>query len=111
MSKQRPQAIPAWAQRERLSDLTWIGANMHLFWPAAQEQYQARGRGAIVVDTVHRPLAQAGNPFTYLDVAELAALDERDAVRMARAYDPARQVVILLLKGDRSSVYRLGVVR
>ena len=84
---------------------------MHLFWAAAQSQYQARGRGAIVVDTVHRPSADGGNPFTYLDVAELEALAERDAVRMVLAYDPARQVVILLLKGDRSSVYRLGVVR
>ncbi len=43
--------IPDWAKEERASDLAWIAENRTSFWPAAQAQFAAQGRGVVVVDT------------------------------------------------------------
>jgi hypothetical protein len=90
--------------------MAWIVENMHVFWPAAQQQYQEHGRGAIVVDTMSRPTG-AGHPFTYYPQAQVNETDDVDAQRMVREYDPQNEVVIMLLKPhDRVSVYRVGVI-
>jgi hypothetical protein len=102
--------MPAWAKRERGSDLIWITENMHVFWPAAQKQYQQHGRGAVVVDTTSRPTG-AGHPFTYYPQAQVNETEDEDAQRMVREYDPQSEMVIILLKPqDRVSVYRVGVI-
>jgi hypothetical protein len=107
MSKRRK--IPEWARQQRLSDMAWITENLHLFWPAAQQQYQALGRGAIVVDTTLRP-AGGGHPFTYYPQEQVDATDEEDLQRMVREYDPATEIVIAMLKSEeRESVYRVRV--
>lgn len=109
MRKRRPK-IPRWAKRERVSDMAWITENVHVFWPAAQKQYQALGRGAIVVDTTVRPTG-AGHPFTYYTQGQIDEMGDEDAQRMIREYDPNLEMVILLLKPrDRMSVYRIGVI-
>jgi hypothetical protein len=46
----------------------------------------------------------------YLDEARLEALDEPDALRMVRGYDPGWELVAVLLKSEqRVSTYRVGV--
>ena len=108
--------IPAWAVEQRLWDLSWIAENMHLFWPAAQTQYQAEGRGAIVVDTTHQPQANQGNPFLYCTEEQLSEeLGDDDVQRMVEQYAPQRELVVVLLKPVRRlSVYRVmlpGAIR
>ena len=109
MNNKRRRKIPAWARQERCSDMAWIAENVHVFWPAAQQQYQALGRGAIVVDTTLRPTG-AGHPFTYYNQEQINQTEDEDAQRMVREYDPETEMVIVLLKPqDRVSVYRMGV--
>jgi len=43
--------IPDWAREERQNDLAWIAENLPSFWPAAQAQFAAQGRGVVVIDT------------------------------------------------------------
>lgn len=101
--------IPPWAAEKRLWDLTWIAENMHLFWPVAQTRYQADGRGAIVVDTTHQPLADKGNPFIFCTQDQLSEeLGDDDVQRMVKQYDPQQGLVVVLLKPlQRLSVYRV----
>jgi len=101
--------IPNWAAQERGRDLTWIEENLHIFWPAAQSNYQEQGRGAIVVDTTARPTG-AGHPFTYLPELGIVQMRDQDALRMVRAYDPTWEFVTMLFKSqNRVSTYRVGV--
>jgi hypothetical protein len=109
MPKRRRPKVPAWARRERLSDMAWIAENVHVFWPAAQAQYQTLGGGALVVDTTVRPTG-AGHPFTYYPQAHLDQAGDEDARRMVSEYDPSAEMVVALLKPkDRMSVYRVRV--
>jgi hypothetical protein len=102
------RSIPVWAKRERTADMLWIAENMHVLWPAAQEQQKEKGRGAIVVDTTTQPAAGGGNPFAYLNGEELEKLGDEDARRMIAEYDPVKEIVIVLMKArGRSSAYRL----
>ena len=106
-SEQKP--LPEWARRERADDMRWIQANMHVFWPAAERSYAQQGRGAIVVDTTARPTG-AGNPFFYMTAAGVEELNDADALRMVKAYDPSWEMVAMLLKREqRVSTYRIGV--
>ena len=77
--------FPAWAERQRLDDLAWIGENFSLFWPAAQLGYEGLGRGAIVVDTTSRPTGE-GNPFLYLSQATAETTGDPDLQRMVGEY-------------------------
>jgi hypothetical protein len=106
---ERKSHIPPWAERERLSDMAWIGENLHVFWPAAQAAYEEEGRGAIVADTTVRPTGE-GHPFGYFSQQLVIAFGDRDAIRMVAAYDPEWQFVAMLLKpSNRVSTYRIGV--
>jgi hypothetical protein len=76
--------------------------------PAAREQYQALGRGAVVVDTTVNGWPHAGHPVWYLPEKELEPLDEPDVKRMLLAYNPRREMVLVLLKREgRQSGYRI----
>jgi hypothetical protein len=89
--------------------MAWIAENAHVFWPAAQQQHQALGRGAIVVDTTLRPTG-GGHPFAYYPQTHINETGDEDARRMVREYDPAAEMVVVLLKPqDRVSVYRMRV--
>jgi len=102
--------MPHWARRDRYSDMHWIAENLHVFWPAARQQYDEQGRGAIVVDTTVRPTG-AGHPFTYLAQEQVDETHDADAQRMVREYDPTTEVVIVMLKPkNRVSVYRFQAV-
>lgn len=109
MPSQERRDFPEWAARERAGDLTWIQENLHVFWPAAQRGHQDFGRGALVVDTTSRPTG-AGHPFAYLPEGGIEKMDDQDALRMVRAYDPTWEFVTVLLKSqERVSTYRVGV--
>ena len=104
--------IPEWAERERLSDLAWIAENIPQFWEAAQQGFEASGRGAIAVDTTVQPDPDKGNPMYYfsLDDVMLLPFVTEDEVRMVTQYDPSWQFVAMLLKEqERVSSYRVGV--
>jgi hypothetical protein len=110
MPEAEPQSpMPAWAERERISDLAWIVENLHIFWPAAEEGYIAHGRGALVVDTTIRP-TDAGHPFGYFPQEDIEIAGGDDERRMVAQYDPDHEMVTVLLKAhDRCSTYRIGV--
>jgi len=102
--------FPDWAETERAGDLAWIKENLHVFWPAAQREYEEFGRGAIVVDTTQRPTGE-GHPFGYFPQGMVEQTGDEDAQRMVTEYDPAWEMVTVLLKTDnRVSVYRVGVI-
>src|SRR5579859_3610631 len=108
MSPERHRRFPDWAERERRGDLEWIGDNLHVLWPFAATAFTAQGRGAIMVDTTSQPQPGRGNPFGYLPEPEIAKLQDEDVTRMVSQYDPASELVILLLKSDeRTSTYRV----
>lgn len=100
--------IPQWAQQERLHDLTWIGENLHVFWPAAQKQYQEQGRGALVIDITVRVGERGVHPFTYAPQKMIEEGSDADLKRLVREYVPEREMVVTLLKSqERMSTYRV----
>ena len=110
MKEEKPD-LPAWALRERQSDLGWIAENLHVFLPVVESASDEIGRGAIVVDTTSRPTGE-GNPFGYLSQAEIDQHDDEDIKRMVQEYDPANEFVVVLLKSDdRTSSYRVQIRR
>ena len=61
------------------------------------------------MDTTSRPTG-AGHPFTYLPQAGIEQMNDPDALRMVRAYDPTWEFVTTLFKSqDRVSTYRVGI--
>ena len=110
--ERRPQRIPAWAERQRAADLAWISENLHVLWPAAQTGYETMGRGALVIDTltVVEHEGGSGNPMMYAPQEVIEQRNDQDALRIVREYDPAWELVTILLKSEnRESVYRVGV--
>jgi hypothetical protein len=98
--------IPDWAEKERTGDLFWIMANLHVLWPAAQNAYATKGRGALVVDLTTR--LGTGHPFFYATKANVVEYDDPDALRMVNQYNPKLELVIILFKSEeRTSTYRL----
>ncbi len=113
MPERDRRQIPDWAQKERAGDLAWIGENVHVFWPAAQQGFQESGRGALFIDTTTLVRHEKGtsHPFVYLPEK---AIEEKeslaDALRMVHAYDPSWEFVSVLLKPqNRESTFRIGV--
>src|SRR5712691_5023115 len=97
----RKREMPEWAQRERASDLAWIRDNLHVLLPAAQQKYAEKGRGALLIDTliVATHSGGSGNPMFYLTEKALEKSEQHpDALRMVRAYDPAWELITVLLK-------------
>jgi hypothetical protein len=112
MAGPEQRRIPEWARKERVEDLAWLQENLHVLWPGAQRSYDKVGRGAIVIDTSITVTHEAGrgNPMFYMNEAQIEELNEPDALRMVRGYDPSWEVVTMLLKKDQKvSTYRIGV--
>src|SRR5215207_2697160 len=89
--------IPEWARAERQSDLAWIAENLPSFWPAAQAQFRAQGRGVVVIDTTIQPDPNVGHPMYYLPQEIAEQTDAEDITRMLTEYIPEREFVVLLL--------------
>jgi hypothetical protein len=103
--------IPDWARKERDSDMEWIRENVHIFLPAATEQFAAQGRGVIVVDTTQQPTGQ-GHPFGYMPQSIVEEKDDEDVKRLVREYNPENEFVVVMLKtGNRTSSYRIRPLR
>ncbi len=116
MYEPAPRPLPEWAQRERIQDLAWIGENLHLFWPAAQEGFQKAGRGAIVTDTTTLVKHEGGKSHPYLYLPLSAFEDSRhddlfspEDLRLIHEYQPEWEFVAVLLKEGRESAYRLRI--
>lgn len=89
--------------------MAWITENLQGFWTVARAGYEHEGRGALIVDTTVRPTG-AGHPFGYITQEQVQQLGSQDEIRMVAAYDPAWELVIILLKaGDRMSAYRISI--
>ena len=102
---------PRWAERERSGDMSWIQEILHVLAPAAREQYQQLGRGAVVIDMTVQPHPSTGYPIWYLPTQQLKSLDESDVKRMVGAYDPEHEMVLVLLKPwGRQSAYQLRLI-
>ena len=109
LNGERKPQLPRWAEQERLRDLAWLGQELPALWTVAQAGYTALGRGAVVIDTT-QTFDDAGHPLAYLPQADIVALGAAEAGRMVASYEPAWQLVALLLKSDnRVSTYRLGL--
>jgi hypothetical protein len=92
---------------------------MYLFAPLARAGFEFRGRGAVVVnlsELILRATAEQGHPFTYTpatsrnwsETEELRQIDQEHCVRtMLREYDPAQELVAVLVKPVNGSAYRL----
>ena len=107
MTPENPK-IPAWARRERESDIDWIAENHDVFWTVATLAFEDAGRGALVIDTTIQPLPGAGHPFGYFSQEQVEEAANEDTRRMVKEYDPMQEFVLVLLKpGDRTSTYRL----
>jgi hypothetical protein len=112
MFEREQKKIPGWAKRERASDIEWIQENLHIFFPAARQAFEESGRGAIVTDTTIPPVEHAkgkGHPFVYFPQAVIEENKWEDVMRMVNEYDPAWELVCVLLKKNRESAYRIGV--
>ena len=111
MPNESPNLIPDWAKRERVSDISWIQENLHVFFPAAIQNFNEVGRGAIVTDVTTLVSHQAGqsHPFFYLPLVGIEEQRWGDVTRMVKAYDPSWELVTVLLKRGRESAYRIGV--
>jgi hypothetical protein len=110
--EQPSRSHPRWAEQQRAGDLEWIGENVHVFWPAAQEAHEELGRGALLVDTTTLAVHDAGesHPFVYVTQEDIAEKGDEDAQRMVGQYDPSWELVVILLKPqERESVYRVGL--
>jgi hypothetical protein len=106
--ERRPQ-IPNWAERERTEDLAWIGENLQEFWKVARRGFESEGRGALVIDMVAMA-TNTGHQFGYVAQEQILQLGAKDEIRMVGVYDPAWELVIILLKPrDRISSYRVGI--
>lgn len=103
--------IPEWAVREREEDLAWIRENTHVLLPAAKLAFEASGRGALIVDTnsVITQGEQTGNPMFYLPAQQIEQNGWLPALKMVREYQASWEFVVVLLKTNRESVYRIGV--
>lgn len=109
MAEREQRPIPPWAERERREDMAWIAENLQDFWAVAKAGYEKVGRGALIVDTMVQPTG-GGHPFGYITQEQIRQLGSQDEMRMVAAYDPAWELVIILLKaGDRMSSYRIGI--
>lgn len=103
--------IPNWARRERLHDLSWLAENLHVFWPAARQQYEEQGRGALVVDITVKVGEKGVHPFSYAPREMVEEGDDADLKRLIREYIPEKEMVVTLLKPEeRVSSYRVQVI-
>ena len=103
--------IPDWARQERTGDLAWVQANRELFWAVASLAFDDVGRGAIVVDTTLQLIPGQGHPLAYFSQERIEAQNDEDTGRMVAEYDPATELVLVLLKpNERSSTYRVCVI-
>jgi hypothetical protein len=108
--REQGRRMPAWAERERTSDMAWLAENLYVLWPAAQAAYSEHGRGAVTVDTTVHPPGASGHPFWYMTQEQLIDLGDPDILRMVAEYDPSWELVATLLKvQERTSTYRVGV--
>ena len=103
--------IPAWAQQERQGDLAWVHENRELFRAVASLAFEDVGRGAIVVDTTIQPIPGEGHPLAYFTQERVQEHGDQDTQRMVSEYDPATELVLVLLKSDnRTSTYRVRTI-
>lgn len=99
--------LPAWAQRERWTDLSWIAQHLPAFHPVARAAYDAWGRGALVINTTVQ-VPERGHPFTYALQEEIARYEDKDIDRLVAEYVPDNELVVVLLKTEgRTSAYRV----
>jgi hypothetical protein len=101
--------LPAWAARERITDLMWLVQHLDILSAAAEGGYLALGRGALVIDTTGQ-IEGFGHPFAFVPQSEVEAFGGEMERRMVTEYEPERELVAMLLKSfDHLSTYRMEV--
>jgi hypothetical protein len=108
--KEQKPHIPRWAERERHSDMAWIGENLSEFWNAARQGFNTFGRGAVAVDTLVQPAPDKGHPMYYVPQELIDQHGSADEIRLVTQYDPSWEFVAMLFKEENKvSSYRVGV--
>jgi hypothetical protein len=94
----------------RDQDTRFARENMSMIRSAASAGFEAFGRGCIVVEWVGG-LSDPNVGYNTLEEAVGVAVGVEEKVReMVGAYDPAREVVMLCVRGEGCSAYRLSAV-
>ncbi|MGD8457003.1 MAG: hypothetical protein PVF83_11500 [Anaerolineales bacterium] len=78
-------------------ELAWIRDNHTIFQDLAETEYDERGRGFILVNTVP-PSGEKRNSYWYLAQAVAEELEGDELKQMVRAYDPLSEFVLVLEK-------------
>jgi hypothetical protein len=94
------RVVPDVTMRETIDDLAWIEEHLLLFRAVVLDHYLLCGTGAVVADITPQTRPEFCNPMWYLPAEELESLDEPEVEALLRAYDPTREVVVVLLKHD-----------
>lgn len=100
----------------------WIQDNTPLFDPLARDGFKLLGRGAILVNVMElilRRHSEEGHPFNYhateetwLECDELTYPPIQTNLRQSLTdYVPENEFVLLLVKGERSSVHRVPLLK
>jgi hypothetical protein len=89
--------------KDREIDMRWLYENLKAFLPFAEQNYEKKGRGALLID---HSKPGAVPPVRYMRAGEIE-LDEYTQ-RMTRNYDPKSQIVVVILKSERQSSYQIG---
>lgn len=91
-----------------MDDLAWIEERLLIFRAIVLDHYLLCGPGALITDTTPQTHPEFSNPMWYLSLEELKTLDEPEVEALVRAYDPTRELVIVLLKQDNQQrAYRM----
>ncbi|MBI4785851.1 MAG: hypothetical protein HY782_02255 [Chloroflexi bacterium] len=103
-------------RKEQAVDEAFVEAYGDTLWAEARSWYERAGRGALIVDTTiqeQRDKKTGEKSFSlrlaYLGLTDWEALDAAGVAQKVRAYDPGQQFVLVLMRPDRTTSYRVAV--
>lgn len=99
-------ASPPWG-KSRPEDLNWIKDNRTVLWLATTVAFEEIGYGFIFVDLTEQTEGE-GHPFGYYSEGELEPQQDGKLRRLLEEYDPDREFISLLWKGEERSDVCVG---
>lgn len=116
MTKFRPEDLPT-GRESRESQAEFIRINWSVAAAFAWQQHQKQGRGCLVVDVTKSKDPPRGESYlfgksqaAYVPYQGVRATGDPDVKRMVKEYDPAKEVVFVLLRLDGGvSSYRAHI--
>lgn len=106
MARVKPEDLPT-GRESRESHAEFIRTNWPVAAAFAWQQYQKQGRGCLVVDVTKSKDPPPGESYlfgesqaAYVPYQGVRATGDLDVKRMVKEYDPAKEVVFVLLRLD-----------